>query len=122
MESTQILISSTNTGGGAIYCSGGSDRRGTHIQQVSQYQGGGTSIGSGYRIIGPQAAHTVDDASVLDWLQSDEASQYEGKWVALDDDMTVRAHGDSPSSLEKMVDLRRLTVVFVTPVGLSLSG
>lgn len=60
---------------------------------------------------------------LVDWLNSDEARRFEGKWVALGDDWTVRAAAASPGDLPAAAaEAGENTIVFVTPTDMVITG
>jgi hypothetical protein len=72
----------------------------------------------------PVPVTSPDDSQwALDWLASDAARQYDGKWVAIGRDLVVRASGPSPSALrESRADESDLAILFVIPRNIVLVG
>jgi hypothetical protein len=66
----------------------------------------------------------ADDTQwATDWLASDAAKEYEGKWVALSRDLVVLANGPSPSAIrDALGDQPGVAVLFVLPQNVVLVG
>jgi hypothetical protein len=59
----------------------------------------------------------------LEWLSSNAAKEYEGRWVALGPDKQVIASGMSPSALKKAVDdSGDLVILYVIPENAQVIG
>lgn len=64
-----------------------------------------------------------DTQWALDWLSSDAATRYEGRWVALGKDLKVYADGSSPSALKKAVaEQGDLVILYVIPEDVRIVG
>jgi hypothetical protein len=60
---------------------------------------------------------------VMDWLASDASRAFEGRWVAIDRNGQVLAHGDSPGQLSSdTVSEDGVTIFFVLPRGVRVTG
>ncbi len=112
LQTAPIVLASFGTGDSAAAMQGTSadysesTRVGATIEEVTETLGA------------PDATQWA-----LDWLASDAAKKYEGRWVALSPDLRIHADGDSPSALKPaLADRSDLVILYVIPENARLVG